>query len=119
MMVGKLVLLFLFRIVYISFEPLEFRKIFCRDDGTKGVCKLDDLSPYGYNFSICRKELITPLYCKIFTQNKDMYTILNKNSSTSFPTAQRKWNTVFDINSNEWKQINIQIFTQNPNLFEN
>ena len=35
-------LLFLFRIVYISFEPLELRKIFCRDDGTKGVCKLDD-----------------------------------------------------------------------------
>ena len=32
-----------------------------------------------------------------------MYTILNKNSS--FPTAQRKWNTVFDINSNECKQI--------------
>jgi hypothetical protein len=31
-----------------------------------------------------------------------MYTILNKNSSV--PTAQRKWNTVFDINSNEWKQ---------------
>jgi hypothetical protein len=34
-----------------------------------------------------------------------MYTILNKNSSV--PTAQRKWNTVFDINSNEWKQIYI------------
>ena len=42
--------------MYISFEPLELRKIFCRDDGTKGVCKLDDLSPYGYNFSICRKD---------------------------------------------------------------
>ena len=55
--------------MYISFEPLELRKIFCRDDGTKGVCKLDDLSPCGYNFSICRKELITPLYCKKFTQN--------------------------------------------------
>jgi hypothetical protein len=41
--------------VDISFEPLELRKIFCRDDGTKGVCKLDDLSPYGYNFSICNK----------------------------------------------------------------
>jgi hypothetical protein len=38
--------------VYISFEPLELRTIFCRDDGTKGVCKLDDLSPYGYNFSM-------------------------------------------------------------------
>ena len=37
-----------------------------------------------------------------------MYTILNKNSS--FPTAQRKWNTVFDINSNEWKQIYILPF---------
>jgi hypothetical protein len=49
--------------VCISLEPLELRKIFCRDDRTKGVCKLDDLSPYGYNFSICRKELITPLYC--------------------------------------------------------
>jgi hypothetical protein len=35
-----------------------------------------------------------------------MYTILNKNSSV--PTAQRKWNTVFDINSNEWKQIYIK-----------
>jgi hypothetical protein len=35
--------------------------------------------------------------------SKDMYTILNKNSSVS--TAQRKWNTVLDINSNEWKQI--------------
>ena len=46
--------------MYIYFEPLELRKIFCRDDGTRGVCKLDDLSPYGYNFSICRKELITP-----------------------------------------------------------
>jgi hypothetical protein len=34
--------------------------------------------------------------------SKDMYTILNKNSSV--PTAQRKWNTVFDINSNEWKK---------------
>jgi hypothetical protein len=34
----------------------ELRKIFCRNDGTTGVCKLDDLSPYGYNFSICRKE---------------------------------------------------------------
>ena len=45
--------------MYISFEPLELRKIFYRDDGTKGVCKLDDLSPHGYNFSICRKELIT------------------------------------------------------------
>jgi hypothetical protein len=43
--------------MYIYFEPLELRKIFCRDDGTRGVCKLDDLSPYGYNFSICRKEL--------------------------------------------------------------
>jgi hypothetical protein len=48
-------------------------KIFCRDDGTKGVCKLDDLSPYGYNFSICRKELITPLYCKKFTQNPNLF----------------------------------------------
>ena len=37
-----------------------------------------------------------------------MYTILNKNSS--FPTAQRKWNIVFDINSNEWKQIYILPF---------
>ena len=37
-----------------------------------------------------------------------MYTILNKNSSV--PTAQRKWNTVFDINSNEWKQIYIPPF---------
>jgi hypothetical protein len=37
-----------------------------------------------------------------------MYTILNKNSSV--PTAQRKWNTVFDINSNEWKQIYILPF---------
>jgi hypothetical protein len=40
--------------------------------------------------------------------SKDMYTILNKNSSV--PTAQRKWNTVFDINSNEWKQIYILPF---------
>ena len=37
-----------------------------------------------------------------------MYTILNKNSSVH--TAQRKWNTVFDINSNEWKQIYILPF---------
>jgi hypothetical protein len=59
--------------VYISFEPLELRKIFCRDDGTKGVCKLDDLSPYGYNFSICRKELITPLYCSKFTQSPNLF----------------------------------------------
>jgi hypothetical protein len=56
---GYIEQVFLFRIVYISFEPLELQKIFCRDDGTKGVCKLDDLSPYGYNFNICRKELIT------------------------------------------------------------
>jgi hypothetical protein len=34
----------------------------------------------------------------------------DKNSSTSFSTAQRKWNTVFDINSNEWKQIYILPF---------
>jgi hypothetical protein len=33
---------------------------------------------------------------------------LNKNSSV--PTAQRKWNTVFDINSNAWKQIYILLF---------
>jgi hypothetical protein len=33
---------------------------------------------------------------------------VNKNSSV--PTAQRKWNTVFDINSNEWKQIYILPF---------
>ena len=37
-----------------------------------------------------------------------MYTILNKNSSVH--TAQRKWNTVFNINSNEWKQIYILPF---------
>ena len=37
-----------------------------------------------------------------------MYTILNKNSSV--PTAQRKWNTVLDINSNEWKKIYILPF---------
>jgi hypothetical protein len=59
--------------VYISFEPLELRRIFCRDDGTKGVCKLDDLSPYGYHFSICRKELRTPLYCKKITQNPNLF----------------------------------------------
>jgi hypothetical protein len=41
--------------------------------------------------------------------SKDMYTILNKNSSV--PTAQRKWNTVFDINSNEWKQVQICLKT--------
>ena len=40
--------------------------------------------------------------------SKDMYTILNKNSSVH--TAQRKWNTLFDINSNEWKQIYILPF---------
>jgi hypothetical protein len=40
--------------------------------------------------------------------SKDMYTILNKNSSVH--TAQRKWNTVFNINSNEWKQIYILPF---------
>jgi hypothetical protein len=39
----------------------------------KGVCKLDDLSPYGYNFSICRKELMTPLYCKKITQNPNLF----------------------------------------------
>jgi hypothetical protein len=58
---------------FVTFEPLELRKIFCRDDGTKGVCKLDDLSPHGYNFSICRKELITPLYCKKFTQSPNLF----------------------------------------------
>jgi hypothetical protein len=40
--------------------------------------------------------------------SKDMHTILNKNSSV--PTAQWKWNIVFDINSNEWKQIYILSF---------
>jgi hypothetical protein len=39
-----------------------------------------------------------------------MYTILNKNSSFPIATAQRKWNTVFDINSNVWKQIYILPF---------
>jgi hypothetical protein len=37
-----------------------------------------------------------------------MHTILKKNRIV--PTAQRKWNTVFDINSNEWKQIYILPF---------
>jgi hypothetical protein len=57
-----------------------------------------------------------------------MYTILNKNSSV--PTAQRKWNTVFDINSPYGYNFSIcrkelitslycRKFTQNPNLFEN
>jgi hypothetical protein len=43
-----------------------------------------------------------------------MYTILNKNNSV--PTAQRKWNTVFDINSNEWKQMYILPFKIAKNL---
>jgi hypothetical protein len=71
--------------VYISFEPLELRKIFCRDDGTKGVCKLDDLSPYGYNFSICRKELITPTV--VFLQLKEngiQFSILIQMSGNKF-----------------------------------
>jgi hypothetical protein len=46
--------------------------------------------------------------------SKDMYTILNKNSSTSFPTAQRKWNTVFDINSNEFFK-NVWFMFLSPN----
>jgi hypothetical protein len=28
---------------------------------------------YGYNFSICCKELITPLYFKKFTQNPNLF----------------------------------------------
>jgi hypothetical protein len=51
--------------VYISFEPLELRKIFCRDDGTKGVCKLDDLSPYGLatNYFLRKIKIIDDANC--------------------------------------------------------
>ena len=61
--------------------------------------------------SILQTPLVLSSLQNIFRSSKgskDMYTILNDNSSV--PTAQRKWNTVFDINSNEWKQIYILPF---------
>ena len=69
------------------------------------------LYPYGDKSSNLQTPFVPSSLQNIFRSSKgskDMYTILNKNSS--FPTAQRKWNTVFDINSNEWKQIYILPF---------
>ena len=69
------------------------------------------LYPYGDKSSNLQTPFVPSSLQNIFRSSKgskDMYTILNKNSSV--PTAQRKWNTVFDINSNEWKQIYILPF---------
>ena len=71
------------------------------------------LYPYGDKSSNLQTPFVPSSLQNIFRSSKgskDMYTILNKNSTGSFPTAQRKWNTVFDINSNEWKQIYILPF---------
>ena len=71
------------------------------------------LYPYGDKSSNSQTPFVPSSLQNIFRSpkgSKDMYryTILKKNSSV--PTAQRKWNTVFDINSNEWKQIYILPF---------
>ena len=69
------------------------------------------LYPYGDKSSNLQTPFVPSSLQNIFRSSKgskDMYTILNKNSSVS--TAQRKWNTVLDINSNEWKQIYILPF---------
>ena len=69
------------------------------------------LYPYGDKSSNLQTPFVPSSLQNIFRSSKgskDMYTILNKNSSV--PTAQRKWNTVFDINSNEWKQMYILPF---------
>ena len=69
------------------------------------------LYPYGDKSSNLQTPFVPSSLQNSFRSSKgskDMYTILNKNSSV--PTAQRKWNTVFDINSNEWKQIYILPF---------
>ena len=69
------------------------------------------LYPYGDKSSNLQTPVVPSSLQNIFRSykgSKDMYTILSKNSSV--PTAQRKWNTVFDINSNEWKQIYILPF---------
>ena len=69
------------------------------------------LYPYGDKSSNLQTPFVPSSLQNIFRSSKgskDMYTILNKNSSV--PTTQRKWNTVCDINSNEWKQIYIPPF---------
>ena len=69
------------------------------------------LYPYGDKSSNLQIPFVPSSLQNIFRSSKgskDMYTILNENSSV--PTAQRKWNTVFNINSKEWKQIYILPF---------
>jgi hypothetical protein len=86
------------------------------------------------------------MFSKMALYTSSLYTLSTSPKIRVFFKNERKWNTVSDINSNEWKQIYIlpftatactklhwfqfrikeiitplyfKKFTQNPNLFEN